>query len=113
MHASNDHACVMVTTPNISVARRIASAALCEHLAACANLIPKIESHYWWQGQIESSSEVLIIFKTRTERLADLEASVLRHHPYQTPEFVVLKFDAGNEKYLQWITDSTQPPQSA
>ena len=108
MHASREHACVLVTAPNITVARKLAAAALSERVAACANLVPKIESHYWWQGQIESSSEVLILFKTRMDKLMDLENCVLRNHPYDTPEFVALKIDAGNEKYLKWVTDSVQ-----
>lgn len=108
MHPPNEHAVVFVTAPNITVARKIAAAALTERLAACANLIPKIESHYWWQGQLESSSEVLILMKTRAEKLADLEKIVLKNHPYQTPEFVAMRIETGNEKYLQWLTDSVQ-----
>ncbi len=98
----------MVTAPNIAVARKIVSAALVARLAACANIVPKIESHYWWQGQIESSSEVLIIFKTRTTRLPELERCVIENHPYQTPEFISLTIDSGNQKYLQWVTESVQ-----
>jgi periplasmic divalent cation tolerance protein len=109
MHAPTEHAFAMVTAPNISVARKIASVALTQRLAACANIVPKIESHYWWQGQLESSSEVLILFKTRAEKLAELEACVLKNHSYQTPEFVALHLDAGNEKYLNWISDSVDP----
>src|SRR5262245_57615810 len=109
MHASEEHACVLVTAPNITVARKLATAALTGRLAACANLVPKIESHYWWQGQLESSSEVLILFKTRVEKLAELEQSVIKNHPYQTPEFIVLTLDAGNENYLKWISESVQP----
>ena len=103
---------VLVTAPNIAVARKLASTALTARLVACANLVPKIESHYWWQGQIESSSEVLIVFKTRTDKLRDLEANVLKNHPYQTPEFIVLKISSGNEKYLAWINDSLNTPEA-
>ena len=106
MHAMKEHACVLVTTPNIAVARKIASVALSARLVACANLLPKVESHYWWEGQIESSSEVLILFKTQSDKLAELESCVIKNHPYQTLEFVVLRIDAGNEKYLKWISDS-------
>jgi periplasmic divalent cation tolerance protein len=109
MTAPKDHSCVFVTAPNIIVARKIAAAALTARLVACANLIPKIESHYWWQGQLESSTEVLIFFKTGADKLAELEKCVLANHPYQTPEFIFLKLDGGNERYLNWITDSVQP----
>ena len=109
MTAPNDCACVFVTAPNITVARKLAAAALNARLAACANLFPKIESHYWWQGRLESSTEVLILFKTLSERLKELEECVLANHPYQTPEFVALKLEHGSEKYLNWISESVQP----
>lgn len=109
MTAPQDHACVLVTAPNIIVARKIAATALGARLVACANLVPKIESHYWWQGQLESSTEVLIIFKTRLEKVEELRESVLKNHPYQTPEFIWLNLDGGSDKYLNWITDSVQP----
>jgi periplasmic divalent cation tolerance protein len=100
---------VLVTAPNLTAARKIAAAALNERLAACANLVPKIESHYWWQGKLESSSEVLILFKTGRDRLEALEECVLKNHPYETPEFIVLSLKGGNEKYLAWISDSVRP----
>ena len=109
MQPVQEHSCVMVSAPNIAVARKIASVALTGRLVACANIIPKVESHYWWQGQIESSSEVLIIFKTRTDKLEELEKIIVKNHTYQTPEFVVLKIDAGNENYIKWLSDSVQP----
>lgn len=95
---------VLVTAPDLKTARKLARAALAGRLAACANLVPKIESHYWWQGKIESSSEVLLVFKTTTRRLAALEKLVVKLHPYDTPEFVVVNLSAGNSRYLAWLT---------
>ena len=103
MQRPGEFYCVFVTAPNITVARKIAAAALKERLAACANLIPKIESHYWWQGRLESSAEVLIVLKTTKDRLEDLERNVIKNHPYDTPEFIALKLDHGATKYLDWI----------
>jgi periplasmic divalent cation tolerance protein len=108
MQAAEDFCCVFVTTPSIAVARKLAMVALAEKLVACANLMPKVESHYVWQGQLQSSSEVLVLFKTSAERLPELEACVLRNHPYDTPEFVSFRLDQGNEKYLSWIAENTR-----
>ena len=94
---------VLVTAPDLKTARKLARAALAGRLAACANLVPKIESHYWWRGKIERSAEVLLIFKTTTRRLAALEKLVVELHPYDTPEFVVVKLSAGNRRYLAWL----------
>jgi periplasmic divalent cation tolerance protein len=99
---------VLVTAPNLKAARRLARAALEERRAACANLVPGIESHYWWQGKIERGKEALILFKTTRRRLAALEELILREHPYDTPEFVVLPIEAGSERYLDWLTGSVR-----
>jgi periplasmic divalent cation tolerance protein len=103
-------AVVLVTAPNMKTARALARAALQARLIACANLIPKIESHYWWQGKIESGAEVLLVLKTQKSKLAALEKLVLARHPYDTPEFIVLPLSAGNKKYLDWLAASWHLP---
>ena len=103
---------VLVTAPELKTARRLAKAALAARLIACANLIPKIESHYRWQGKLEASAEVLLVLKTTRARLVKLEQLILAEHPYDTPEFVVLKFDRGSERYLGWLQASVKPKPS-
>ena len=97
---------VLVTAPDLKTARLLARAALQARLVACANLIPKIESHYWWQGKRESGAEVLILFKTNHACLSDLEELILSRHPYDTPEFVVVPIKAGSKRYLEWLEAS-------
>ena len=99
-------AIVLVTAPDLKTARALARAALTARLIACANLVPKIESHYWWQGKMESGAETLLVLKTRKARLAALEKLILAHHPYDTPEFLVLPVSAGSRKYLGWLAES-------
>jgi periplasmic divalent cation tolerance protein len=106
MKPATQFAIVMVTAPDLKTGRALAKAALSARLIACANLAPKIESHYWWRGKIESGAEVLLILKTRKSKLAALEKLVLARHPYDTPEFLVLPLSGGNEKYLAWIASS-------
>ena len=72
MKPTAKHAVVLVTAPDMKTARKLARAALEARLIACANLIPKIESHYRWQGKIERGTEVLLVVKTTTARLAAL-----------------------------------------
>jgi periplasmic divalent cation tolerance protein len=94
---------VLATAPDLKTARALANAALKSKLIACANLIPKIESHYWWHGKIESGAEVLLILKTTKSKLAALEKLILARHSYDTPEFLVLALSAGSKKYLDWL----------
>ncbi len=97
---------VFVTAPNLRVARKLARTALEARLVACANLIPRLESHYWWRGKLERSTEILIVFKTTQKQLAALEKLVLANHPYDTPEFVALPISAGSRRYLEWLQAS-------
>jgi periplasmic divalent cation tolerance protein len=99
-------AIVLVTAPDLKTARALAKSALQAKLIACANLVPKIESHYRWQGTIESSSEVLLLLKTSKTKLPALEKFILAAHPYETPEFLVLPPSAGGKKYLDWLGTS-------
>lgn len=99
---------IFVTAPDLDTARKIARAALEARVAACANIVPQLESHYWWQGKIENSAEVLIIFKTATGRDLELQKIVLANHPYETPEFIVTPIQSGSGAYLHWIRESVR-----
>ena len=97
---------VLVTAPDIKTARKLAWVALKARLVACANLLPKIESHYWWKNKIETGAEVLLLFKTRQSLVADLQKTIVATHPYDTPEFIVLPITYGNKRYLSWLGSS-------
>jgi periplasmic divalent cation tolerance protein len=112
MKRTSDIAVVLVTAPDLKTARLIAQASLHARLAACANLIPRIESHYWWEGKLEASNEILMVFKTTKKRLPELEKLVLSTHPYDTPEFIVFPLSAGSQRYLEWILHSVRPARS-
>lgn len=103
------HHIVFVTAPSLEVARELITGILERRLAACANLVPGIESHYWWEGEICNEAEVMMILKTTENRLAELETHVLEAHPYDTPEFVAWPIVRGSEKYLDWLTENTGP----
>jgi len=96
----------IVTAPDLKTARRLAKSVLSARLAACVNLVPKIESHYWWQSKIERGSEILMLIKTRKGLLTALEKEVVARHPYDTPEFIVLPISQGNKRYLDWLLGS-------
>jgi periplasmic divalent cation tolerance protein len=108
MKARGKFAVVLVTAPDLKAGRRLARAALKARLIACGNLIPKVESHYWWQGKIEAGAEVLLVMKTTAARLVRLQKLIVAEHPYDTPEFIVLPVSQGNRRYLEWVQDSVE-----
>ncbi|MCX8107602.1 MAG: divalent-cation tolerance protein CutA [Verrucomicrobiae bacterium] len=103
MKRSRDYVVALVTAPDLKTARKLARCVLEAKLIACANLVRNVESHYWWQGKIESSSEVLLVMKTVRNAVGDLEKLITSKHPYDTPEFIVLNLAGGNERYLRWL----------
>jgi periplasmic divalent cation tolerance protein len=99
---------VYVTVPNKETGSKLAHSIIENKLAACVNQIPGVESTYWWQGKVETDSEMLLIIKTRSALLNELTAHVNSNHPYDTPEVIALPITGGSDKYLKWIEDSTE-----
>jgi len=106
--STKPYSIALVTAPDLKTARQLAKAALERRLIACANLISKLESHYWWKGKIEIGNEVLMVLKTKSANLADLQKLILADHPYDTAEFIVLPISRGSQRYLNWISNSVR-----
>ncbi len=100
---------VLTTAASREEAERLANTLVEERLAACATLIPGAQSVYRWEGRIELSAETLLLLKTEAGRLAELEARLHTLHIYTTPEFLVLRVDAGSRAYLEWLAASLLP----
>lgn len=79
-------------------------------LAACVQIVGRVESVYRWQGAVETAQEYVLWIKTTQERVAALREWLLARHPYALPEFVVLPILNGSPDYLAWIAESTTPP---
>jgi len=94
---------VMVTAPEGEKTYAMAAELVSSQAAMCVNIIPSVTSIYTWEGKIETGQESLLIIKTPAHRLSELEAKVLALHPYDTPEFMVLKPSEVNDKYLRWL----------
>jgi periplasmic divalent cation tolerance protein len=97
---------VFCTVPDVETGRAIAHGVIGEKLAACVNILPGIESIYRWKDAIETASENLLIIKSTTWKYQMLEAKILELHPYETPEIISVRADAGSVKYLRWIDES-------
>jgi periplasmic divalent cation tolerance protein len=107
MPDTDEYCVVYVTASDIGEARRVALAVVEKRLAACANILPGVESLYWWEGQVQSANETAVIFKTRPSLVPALSDAVKAAHSYQFPCVVVLPITGGNADYLRWIGDET------
>ncbi|MEK6750079.1 MAG: divalent-cation tolerance protein CutA [Pseudomonadota bacterium] len=103
---STEHCVVYCTCPEGDGAVALATALVEQKLAACVNLVPGIHSIYRWQGAVERATEVLLIIKTRRDRLEALAQGIRALHPYQVPEILALPVTAGFVPYLQWLNES-------
>lgn len=97
---------VLSTFPDVETARRISRQLVEERCAACANLLPQVESIYWWEEKVESGPETLVLFKTSADRYEALEATLRRLHPYEVPEIIAFPLAAGLPEYLEWVAKS-------
>jgi periplasmic divalent cation tolerance protein len=96
---------VLITAAQREEAVRLADMLVGAHLAACVQILPEMESVYWWQGQIERQPETLLIAKTTRQKFAELEREVRALHSYDTPEIVALPIVDGSQPYLDWLTE--------
>ena len=88
-------------------AKKMARAIVEERLAACVNIVPKIDSVYWWEGKVETDEESLLIIKTSQAKAEQLIEYVKANHPYGIPEVIMLSVTEGLPDYLDWVTDET------
>ncbi|ORX76782.1 divalent ion tolerance protein [Basidiobolus meristosporus CBS 931.73] len=102
---------IFVTCPNEEIAKKLSRGLLTEKLVACINVIPKVTSMYWWDGEIEESTEVLLMMKTAADKVENVIQHVNENHPYDVPEVISIKIDDGSKEYMNWVTDSVRKPQ--
>lgn len=103
---SGQHLTVFSAFGDVEAARKAARALVEEKLAACANIIPQIESIYHWKGRIESGAEAMVLFKTTREKYPAFERRLRELHPYEVPEIVAVEIAAGLPAYLDWVGES-------
>jgi len=98
---------LLSTCPDAESAERIAHALVTEGLAACVTRLPGAHSVYRWNGAVESADEVQLLVKTRGERLQAAIARLCELHPYDLPEALAIRAEAGLPAYLDWIRAQT------
>jgi periplasmic divalent cation tolerance protein len=94
------------TFPDAETARRISNQLVSERFAACANILPGVESIYCWKGQLEKGNETLVVFKLSDDRQAAFQEKLRSLHPYEVPEIIFVPIASGLREYLRWVADN-------
>ena len=95
------------TFPDAEIARRISNQLVSEHFAACANILPSVESIYRWKEKIESGNETLVLFKLSEDRQLAFQDKLRSLHPYGVPEIIFVSIASGlTDDYLHWVSEN-------
>ncbi len=103
-----DKRIVLTAAGSQEEAGTIARALLDRRLAACVNILPRIESIYRWQGKVESAQEWLLLIKTSEERFPAVCEAIRELHSYELPECIALNIEDGSPAYLKWLAESVK-----
>lgn len=98
---------VTTTTDSRQEAATLAKSAVQERLVACAQLLGPVASTYWWEDEIESAEEWMVLFKTTVPKFQELAGLITDLHSYDTPEIIATPVVAGSADYLRWVSDQT------
>jgi periplasmic divalent cation tolerance protein len=102
----NELVLAYITTKDKDEARKLGRTLVEEKFAACVNIIDGMESHYWWEGKLESSKEAILIAKTEKARSQILLKRVKELHTYTCPCVLFLPVLGGNPDYLKWLSEN-------
>jgi len=108
MNKYKDNIVVLVTTKDAVEASQLAKKLVEQKLVACASIIDKVKSVFWWKDKVEESREALLILKTNKKMFKILEEAIKLLHSYEVPEIIALPIILGNDQYLKWVNDSVR-----
>jgi periplasmic divalent cation tolerance protein len=97
------------TFPDRETAQRISNQLVTEKFAACANILPGVESIYRWKEKIETGSETLVLFKVSEDRQSAFQEKLRSLHPYDVPEIIFVPISSGLPEYLHWVAENCAP----
>ncbi len=102
-----DKRIVLSTASSEEEAGKIARHLVEHRLAACVNILPRIQSIYRWQGKVEEAQEWLLLIKTTAGKFADVSDAIRKMHSYDLPECIAIPIEEGSSEYLKWMDQST------
>ncbi len=103
-----DEILALITASTTDEAARIGTVLVEERLAACVNIIPGVQSLFYWEGKARDEREALLIVKSRLPLFERLMARVKSIHSYTVPEIIALPIIGGSREYLDWLHETTR-----
>ena len=94
---------LFITTGSAEEAQQISGMLLEQRKAVCVNIVPRVNSLFWWKDKLDSAQESLLIVKTKASLLNEIIKLVREIHSYDIPEIIALPIVGGNQDYLEWI----------
>ena len=101
---------IYITAKDKDEARRIGRELVESRLAACVNIIDRVNSMYWWEGEVRDDAEAVLVAKTKEALVPRLIEKVKSLHSYDCPCIVALPILDGNPAFLKWVADETRAP---
>ena len=101
---------IYCTTPNRKEGVEIAKALIENNLAACVNILDKVESIFSWDGELTEEKESMLVIKTRKELFLKVNIMIQKLHSYNVPEVIAIPIIDADETYLKWIAHETEQP---
>ena len=80
---------------------KLADLLLREKLTPCVTF-KDIESHFWWEGEINKSKEVQLIIKCKEDNKRNICGKISENHSYELPEIIYFPVSVNNDYYL-WL----------
>lgn len=102
-----DYVQVLTTADSADAAGELARSVVQARLAACAQVVGPIRSHFRWEGAVQIEDEWQVLYKTTAERYLALEAHLAEIHTYDEPEIIATPIVAGSAGYLGWVAQET------
>jgi periplasmic divalent cation tolerance protein len=99
---------VLTTASSTEEARRIANELVERRLAACVNIVTKLDSIFRWKDKLQESEEYLLLIKTNKGLFPKVRDAIKEMHSYELPECISLAVEDGTEEYLKWIDDNVE-----
>jgi periplasmic divalent cation tolerance protein len=94
---------VLTTCPAVEAAEALAEQVVEARLAACVQVLPRMTSIYWWEGEVQRESEYLLLIKTLPEKWDELREFISSNHSYDVPEIISFASEHVSELYDRWL----------